>query len=153
MENATLLLTPLLTHVMGNSTSNFNSQASSSAIPHEVTVETFAGEESISEPKPARPHIRHLSELIDPALLAEDSKAIRSPSGNYLDRNSFFQREDRPLSLRERQERVRQGIRSQSAGNTPTPSPLGASFSLSDAPKMQEVVNKKRSLLCACFGG
>ena len=38
------------------------------------------------------------------------SLTIRSPSGNLLGMTSYFERADRPLSMRERQERVRMAM-------------------------------------------
>jgi len=37
---------------------------------------------------------------------------VRSPSGNLLGKQGYFTRDDRPLSLRERQERIRAGLAS-----------------------------------------
>ncbi len=36
-----------------------------------------------------------------------ENSAVRSPSGNLLAIDNYFDRPDRPLSLRERQERIR----------------------------------------------
>lgn len=66
----------------------------------------------ITTPAPP-PRLRKLSELIDPTLLFSEDAVVRSPSGNVLGRRSFSEREDRPLSLRERQERIRQGLSGQ----------------------------------------
>jgi len=77
--------------------------------PREVTVTSFAGDEpesGITHPKPARPLIRRYSELLDPTQL--DSLQVRSPSGNMLTGSTYNLREDRPLSVRERQERTEQ---------------------------------------------
>ncbi|KEQ72960.1 hypothetical protein M436DRAFT_64126 [Aureobasidium namibiae CBS 147.97] len=75
--------------------------------PREVTVTSFAGDEpesGMTHPKPARPLIRRYSELLDPTQL--DSLQVRSPSGNMLTGSTYNLREDRPLSVRERQERI-----------------------------------------------
>ncbi|KAH0290740.1 hypothetical protein M436DRAFT_41590 [Aureobasidium namibiae CBS 147.97] len=77
--------------------------------PREVTVTSFAGDEpesGITHPKPARPLIRRYSELLDPTQL--DSLQVRSPSGNMLTGSTYNLREDRPLSVRERQEKIEQ---------------------------------------------
>jgi len=77
--------------------------------PREVTVTSFAGDEpesGITHPKPARPLIRRYSELLDPTQL--ESLQVRSPSGNMLTGSTYNLREDRPLSVRERQERIEQ---------------------------------------------
>ena len=66
---------------------------------------------AISHPTPARPKIMRLSELIDPLDMAEDIEmAVRSPSGNLLCRRNFEDRDDRPLSMRERQENIRENV-------------------------------------------
>jgi hypothetical protein len=78
--------------------------------PHgakEVTVTSFAGDElesGITHPKPARPLIRRYSELLDPTQL--DNQQVRSPSGHMLTGSTYNLRGDRPLSIRERQERI-----------------------------------------------
>ncbi|KAI5251836.1 hypothetical protein E4T42_04017 [Aureobasidium subglaciale] len=76
---------------------------------NEVVVTSFAGDEpesGITRPSPARPLIRRYSELIDPTQL--DNQQVRSPSGHLLSGSSYNLRGDRPLSVRERQERIRQ---------------------------------------------
>jgi len=55
--------------------------------------------------------LHHLSYLIDPNELDSGWK-VRSPSGNLLSKQGYFTRDDRPLSLRERQERIRAGLAS-----------------------------------------
>ncbi|CAD0090743.1 unnamed protein product [Aureobasidium vineae] len=74
-----------------------------------ITLESFAGdgiESGITHPIPARPLIRRYSELLDPTQL--DHQQVRSPSGNMLTSSTYNLRDDRPLSVRERQERIRQ---------------------------------------------
>lgn len=80
---------------------NFDETTSETLIDGEV-------ESGITHPKPARPLIRRYSELIDPAQL--ESLQVRSPSGNMLTGSRYNLRDDRPLSVRERQERIRQQI-------------------------------------------
>jgi hypothetical protein len=88
-----------------------------SAKVNEVIVTAFAGDESdeskvdITCPTPARPLIRRYSELWDPAQL--EAQQIRSPSGNLLSGSNYALRSDRPLSVRERQERIRQRMEQQ----------------------------------------
>lgn len=75
---------------------------------NEIVVTSFAGddpESGITHPKPARPLKRRYSELLDPKQL--EDKTIRSPSGNLLSRSTYNLRDDRPLSVRERQEIIR----------------------------------------------
>ena len=96
-----------------------------------ATQSTFVPEDDLSISPPAPPpHLRKLSELIDPASLFGDDWAVKSPSGNMLCRQAFQERKDRPLSMRERQERIRQemirknsyavqGIQQPDVGSTP----------------------------------
>lgn len=51
--------------------------------------------------------VRRISELIDPNILAQTEAVVQSPSGNLLSHADFASRHDRPLSLRERQEKIR----------------------------------------------
>ena len=67
------------------------------------------GDPGISPPGPIR-NLRKLSELIDPTTIFDDEWAIQSPSGNILGRTAYEIREDRPLSMRERQERIRMEV-------------------------------------------
>lgn len=60
--------------------------------------------------------LTRLSSLIDPAGLGEGWK-VKSPSGNLLGPNAFIDRPDRPLSVRERQERVRAALVSPNEAN------------------------------------
>lgn len=62
---------------------------------------------TISPPAPPKV-VRRISELIDPETIVDTDDYVKSPSGNFLGRADFSAREDRPLSLRERQERIRQ---------------------------------------------
>lgn len=48
----------------------------------------------------------HYSSLLDPQLHNNNDWSIKSPSGNLLGSNGFFNHPSRPLSLRERRERV-----------------------------------------------
>lgn len=68
-------------------------------------------ESVVTRPSPPR-EITHLSSLVDPAELAATGIdwTIRSPSGNLLGPSGFFGHPSRPLSLRERQERVREAV-------------------------------------------
>jgi len=67
------------------------------------------GDSGISPPGPIR-NLRKLSELIDPTTIFDDEWAIQSPSGNILGRTAYEIRDDRPLSMRERQERIRMEV-------------------------------------------
>lgn len=51
--------------------------------------------------------VRRISELIDPNIVAQTEAVVQSPSGNLLSHADFAGRHDRPLSLRERQEKIR----------------------------------------------
>ena len=78
---------------------------------------TDAESTETGQPAP-RKHLRTLSELIDPTQLTGDNAAVRSPSGNVLGRKSFMARKDRPLSLPERQQNIRQRLDSNPNSNT-----------------------------------
>jgi len=52
-----------------------------------------------------------MSTLIDPAdLISESDWSIKSPSGNLLGPQGYINHPDRPLSMRERQQRVLNGM-------------------------------------------
>ncbi|KAK4539966.1 hypothetical protein LTR36_009936 [Oleoguttula mirabilis] len=74
-----------------------------------LKVHELEGHSNVSRPPPP-PRIRHLSELIDPADLAVDGH-VRSPSGNLLAPAQFLVHPDRPRSIRERQEDIREKVR------------------------------------------
>ncbi|OTA33065.1 hypothetical protein BTJ68_06953 [Hortaea werneckii EXF-2000] len=63
-------------------------------------------------PQPSR--LRRLSELIDPLTLGERSH-VRSPSGQILGAAEFMAHPGRPLSIRERQEAIREKVRAATA--------------------------------------
>jgi len=48
----------------------------------------------------------HYASLLDPRLHGSNTWSIKSPSGNLLGPKGFFNHPSRPLSLRERRERV-----------------------------------------------
>lgn len=52
----------------------------------------------------------HYSSLLDPQTNATTGWSVKSPSGNLLGPNGFFNHPHRPLSLRERRERVLAGL-------------------------------------------
>ncbi|KAI7160201.1 hypothetical protein KC352_g26994, partial [Hortaea werneckii] len=58
--------------------------------------------------------LRRLSELIDPLTLGERSH-VRSPSGQILGAAEFMAHPGRPLSIRERQEAIREKVRATTA--------------------------------------
>jgi hypothetical protein len=116
----------------------------------EVTVTSFAGDEpesGITHPKPARLLIRRYSELLDPTQL--DSQQVRSPSGNILTGSTYNLRGDRPLSVRERQERIRQQLmqkkKDQEMAEANGRKRYSAETSVGSA-------SKKRSACLGCFG-
>ncbi|KAF4553789.1 Hypothetical protein D9617_6g095220 [Elsinoe fawcettii] len=116
-----------------------------------------------------RQHVRQLSELIDPTKLCVDDDYVKSPSGNLLGHADFCAREDRPLSLRERQERIRQQInnRNQNASyavngiNSTKNSPTDSGFSMYDIPeektpsemddKKPTQIKEEKTTSCWCF--
>ena len=122
--------------------------------PREVTVTSFAGDEpesGITHPKPARPLIRRYSELLDPTQL--ESQQVRSPSGNMLTSSTYNLREDRPLSVRERQERIEQAKekvkkeQEMARGNRRKKDSAKASAKISSRKR-----SKKRGARLGCFG-
>lgn len=108
-------------------------------------------ESGITHPKPARPLIRRYSELIDPAQL--ENLQVRSPSGNMLSGSRYNLRDDRPLSVRERQERIRQQImqkkqeQEMAEGNEHKRDSAKITVREASAGK-----NKKRKARFGCFG-
>ncbi|KAF2225687.1 hypothetical protein BDZ85DRAFT_69874 [Elsinoe ampelina] len=90
-----------------------------------------------------RQHVRQLSELIDPTKLCVDDDYVKSPSGNLLGHADFCAREDRPLSLRERQERIRQQMNNRSQNSayavsgisSTKSSPTESGFGMYDIPE------------------
>jgi hypothetical protein len=98
--------------------------------------------------------LHHLSYLIDPDQL-DQGAFVRSPSGNLLGKEGYFTRDDRPLSLRERQERIRAGLATPTLQNPATASPTSDVDSLrrvgsvaSSLAKSVGKVAEKRQVLC-----
>jgi len=69
------------------------------------------GHSNVTRPPPP-PRLHRLSELLDPAKL--DGGHVRSPSGNILAPDQFLAHPDRPRSIRERQEDIREKVRAAS---------------------------------------
>lgn len=64
----------------------------------------------VTRPAPPR-RLATISTLIDPAdLISESDWSIKSPSGNLLNSQGYLNHPDRPLSMRERQQRVLAGM-------------------------------------------
>lgn len=80
--------------------------------PAPTQIHELEGHSNVSRPPPP-PRLRHLSELIDPADLPVDAY-VRTPSGNLLAPEQFLVHPDRPRSLRERQEDIREKVRAAS---------------------------------------
>lgn len=76
------------------------------------SIDTIGGNSNVSKPLPP-PRLHSLSELIDPATLPIDAH-VRSPSGNLLAPEQFMFHPARPLSIRERQEEIRDRVRAAS---------------------------------------
>jgi hypothetical protein len=116
----------------------------------EVTVTSFAGDElesDITRPTPARPLLRRYSELLDPTQL--DNQQVRSPSGHMLTGSTYNLRGDRPLSVRERQERIRQQMMQKKEEQD---MPGGNGCKKGSAKISVKSVSKKRSACLGCFG-
>lgn len=80
--------------------------------PAPLRIHNTDGHSDVSRPPPPA-RLRHLSELIDPLDLTEKSH-VRSPSGNILGAAEFMMHPGRPRSIRERQENIREKVRSAS---------------------------------------
>lgn len=64
----------------------------------------------VTRPSPPR-RLTAMSTLLDPAdLMSEADWSIKSPSGNLLGPKGYLSHPDRPLSMRERQQRVLDGM-------------------------------------------
>lgn len=97
------------------STSTFSSSTTTTSAPPNSGSSTpknkeaggIEGDPQITHPTPhPRSTRKHaLSELIDPQDLSIDTQ-IRTPDGTLLAPEQFFVRRDRPVCLRERQERI-----------------------------------------------
>ncbi|CAD0113956.1 unnamed protein product [Aureobasidium uvarum] len=133
--------------------SAFNPQHNSHGA-NNITVGSFAGrgsESGITHPTPARPLIRRYSELLDPDQL--DHQQVRSPSGNMLTSSTYNLRDDRPLSVRERQDRIRQQMlqkrkeQEMARGNGRKKDPAKVSVRSASTGK-----NKRRKGCLGCFG-
>ena len=74
-----------------------------SPIPGKASDVVEAGMRSANEPGATRA-------AFSASTSQKASLTIRSPSGNLLGMTSYFERADRPLSMRERQERVRRAL-------------------------------------------
>jgi hypothetical protein len=113
-----------------------------------IRVDELEGHSNVTRP-PRPPRLRHLSELIDPAELDIDSH-IRSPSGTILALEQFLVHPDRPRSMRERQEQIREKVRAASQ--------LGAHVRNSEEEKPSEQTKGSKKKLkcfrwcCGCFG-
>lgn len=83
-----------------------------SAVIPSITVDDVEGHANVTRPPPP-PQLRHLDELIDPAELPIDCH-IRSPSGTMLALEQFLVHPDRPRSIRERQEEIKEKVRAAS---------------------------------------
>ena len=105
------ITTPNPSHTLNPVRSNNNS-STSGASPSQIEIHLLEGHSNVTRPPPT-PRLRHLSELIDPADLSIDCH-IRSPSGDLLAPEQFLVHPDRPRSIRERQEEIREKVRAAS---------------------------------------
>lgn len=67
------------------------------------------GHSNVTRP-PLPPRLHRLSELVDPAMLPDGSH-VRSPSGTIYTPEAFRIHPDRPRSIRERQENIREKVK------------------------------------------
>ncbi|KAK0356452.1 hypothetical protein LTR91_023464 [Friedmanniomyces endolithicus] len=77
-----------------------------------TAIHDLDGHSNVSRPPPP-PRLHHLSELIDPEEVPFDGDDW-SPSGHLLAPEEYLVHPDRPLSIRERQEEIRQRVRAAS---------------------------------------
>lgn len=80
--------------------------------PAPLQIHELEGHSNVSRP-PAPPRLRLLSELIDPADIPMDGH-VRSPSGSLLAPEQYLVHPGRPRSIRERQEEIREKVRTAS---------------------------------------
>ena len=112
-------------------------------------IDEQEGHSNVTRPPPP-PRLRRLSELIDPNELTIDSH-VRSPSGNLLAVEQFLVHPDRPRSIRERQEQIRERVRVASRLGPGVESARTEMPSAAPAETKQEECRWKW-LRCGCFG-
>lgn len=99
-----------------------------------------------------RLHFHHLSELIDPIDLDVDSH-VRSPSGNLLAPEQFLVHPDRPRSMRERQEEIRERVRGVSRLGVEGEAEEGiGGREKEEGGEREEARLRRRGRGCGCFG-
>ncbi|KAF7194092.1 hypothetical protein HII31_04613 [Pseudocercospora fuligena] len=99
---------PVVGHPNRYSTSTSNA---STLVAPRVSIHATDGHSDVSRPPmAARKHT--LSEIFDPDEIPADGH-VRSPSGNLLDAKQFREHPNRPLCMRERQERILQRTQTQ----------------------------------------
>ena len=114
----------------------------------EIQVDEQEGHSNVTRPPPP-PQLRRLSELIDPHELTIDSN-VRSPSGNLLAVEQFLVHPDRPRSIRERQEQIREKVRAASRLGQELED-AGEGKSQNQTKKNKTKKRKRVCLLCGCF--
>ncbi|KYG41345.1 hypothetical protein M433DRAFT_8022 [Acidomyces richmondensis BFW] len=85
---------------------NSNTDEITSTLPHNHEIE---GHSNVSRP-PLPPQLHRLSELVDPAMLPDGSH-VRSLSGTIYTPEAFCTHPNRPRSIRERQENIREKVK------------------------------------------
>lgn len=118
-----------------------------------IKIDNVEGHSNVTRPPPP-PRLRHLSELIDPAELPMDCH-IRSPSGTLLALEQFLVHPDRPRSIRERQEEIKEKVRAASRLGVETEkSEVGTPKKSEKAPGVGDRVEEKKKRRCCgwwCF--
>ncbi|GAB7357844.1 hypothetical protein MBLNU230_g0015t1 [Neophaeotheca triangularis] len=71
-----------------------------------ITISPAHGHSNVTRPPPP-PRLTRLSEIIDPATL-NPSSHVRTPSGDLLGREAYVARPDRPRTIAERQQAIRE---------------------------------------------
>ena len=121
-----------------------------------TNIDVLEGHSDASRPPPP-PRIHHLSELIDPTELHIDSH-IRSPSGHLLAPEQFLVHPDRPKSIRERQEEIREKVRAASRlglERTSAEHTMPSKERMGSPEKSEKVKKGKKRICCGLgrFGG
>lgn len=113
-----------------------------------INIDEQKGHSDVTRPPPP-PRLRRLSELIDPHELTIDSH-VRSPSGNLLAVEQFLVHPDRPRSIRERQEQIREKVRAVSRLGQELEN-AGEEKSQTQNKENKKTKRNRKCLLCGCF--
>lgn len=107
-----------------------------------VNVDPIKGHSNVTIPKPP-PRKHRFSELIDLDTYSPDSQ-VRSPSGNLLSIAEAKAREDRPKSIKERQEAIRRKIAEKEQEIAAHPHPFGNETTVTGNAKKKDIKQEKK---------